>query len=240
MHHAATLACLGQFALTQHRYSQHRLYHAATPQQNHRDMQGHHRCHGQQERDQDRNIKLTKVPFCREREEQRQAKHASADNSKPKKEPASEAAAQQPAQAAVAVLATDVEDSQLPGAAMQPPAADPVGKGLLTSQQLSGSAAVPCCEQGDMSCMMTGQHYQLPCASAAFPACEWHSVVEVHAQYAVTTDFLANCLVVHGQHNLEYPEATTASNNTSEPFPQSCIYNPLILTSADIHLFKKQ
>ncbi|KAL0039732.1 hypothetical protein WJX77_006357 [Trebouxia sp. C0004] len=71
----------------------------------------------------------------REREEQRQAKHASADHSKPKKESAFEAAAQQ---AAVAVLATDVEDSQLPGAAMQPPAADPVGKGLLTPQQISG------------------------------------------------------------------------------------------------------
>jgi len=74
----------------------------------------------------------TRCLFCREREEQ---------------ESAAEAAAQQPAQAAVAVLATDVEDSQLPGAAMQPPAADPVGKGLLTPQQISGSAAIPCCEQ---------------------------------------------------------------------------------------------
>lgn len=74
----------------------------------------------------------------REREELRQAKHAQADHSKSKKEAASEAAAHQPAQAAVAVLATDVEDSQLPGAALQPPAADPVGKGLLTPQQISG------------------------------------------------------------------------------------------------------
>ncbi len=89
----------------------------------------------------------TRCLFCREREEQRQTKHASADHNKPKKESAAEAAAQQPAQAAVAVLATDVEDSQLPGAAMQPPAADPVGKGLLTPQQISGSAAIPCCEQ---------------------------------------------------------------------------------------------
>lgn len=109
------------------------------------------------------NIKLNKVPFCREREEQRQAKHASADHSKPKKESASEAAAQQPAQAAVAVLATDVEDSQLPGAAMQPPAADPVGKGLLTPQQISGSAAVPCCEhflgRWVIACMMIAQHH---------------------------------------------------------------------------------
>ena len=90
--------------------------------------------------------------LCREREEQRQAKHASADHSKPKKESASEASAQQPAQAAVAVLATDVEDSQLPGAAMQPPAADPVGKGLLTPRQISGSAAIPCCERSFESC----------------------------------------------------------------------------------------
>ncbi|KAL0021618.1 hypothetical protein WJX79_009112 [Trebouxia sp. C0005] len=81
----------------------------------------------------------------REREEQRQAKHASADHNKPKKESAAEAAAQQPAQAAVAVLATDVEDSQLPGAAMQPPAADPVGKGLLTPQQISGLIEVREC-----------------------------------------------------------------------------------------------
>jgi hypothetical protein len=107
------------------------------------------------------NIKLNKVPFCREREEQRQAKHASADHSKPKKESASEAAAQQPAQAAVAVLG--VEDSQLPGAAMQPPAADPVGKGLLTPQQISGSAAVPCCEhflgRWVIACMMIAQHH---------------------------------------------------------------------------------
>ena len=98
------------------------------------------------------NIKLNNVPVCREREEQRQAKHASADNSKPKKEAASEAASRQPPQAAVAVLATHVEDSQLPGAAMQPPAADPVGKGLLTPQQISGRAAVTCCEQLSGQC----------------------------------------------------------------------------------------
>ena len=75
----------------------------------------------------------------REREQQRQSKHASAEQGKPKKEPAADSAAAQPAQAAVLATSTDVEDSWLPGAHLQPPSADPVGSGLLTSQQISGT-----------------------------------------------------------------------------------------------------
>ena len=78
--------------------------------------------------------------LCREREQQRQAKHASAEQDRTKKESAADSATAQPAQTAVAVLASsDVEDSQLPGAHRQPPLADPVGRGLLTPHQLSGT-----------------------------------------------------------------------------------------------------
>ena len=38
----------------------------------------------------------------------------------------------------MAVLAADMEDSRLPGAGLPPPPADPVGRGLLTAQQISG------------------------------------------------------------------------------------------------------
>ena len=76
----------------------------------------------------------------RERAEQRQAKQAAADQGKPRREATAEPAApSQLAQTSTAALATDVEDSKLPGFANQPPAADPVGRGLLTSQQISGA-----------------------------------------------------------------------------------------------------
>lgn len=91
-------------------------------------------------------IDIYKIIFCpfhlsREREEQRQAKHAAADQSKPKRETTADSALpNQHAHTSPAVLATDVEDSKLPGFAQQPPPADPIGTGLLSPQQLSGTA----------------------------------------------------------------------------------------------------
>ena len=78
--------------------------------------------------------------FAREREEQRQAKQAAADQSKPKREATADPAVpSQHAHTSLAVLATNVEDSKLPGFAKQPPPADPIGTGLLSPQQLSGT-----------------------------------------------------------------------------------------------------
>ena len=54
----------------------------------------------------------------------------------------------------MAVLATGVEDSKLPGASLQPPAADPVGQGLLTSQQMSGVLLLLL--SGHQACIATG------------------------------------------------------------------------------------
>ena len=78
--------------------------------------------------------------LTRERQEQRQAKQAAADQSKSKREATADSALpNQHAHSNVAVLATDVEDSKLPGFAMQLPPADPIGTGLLPPQQLSGT-----------------------------------------------------------------------------------------------------
>ena len=79
--------------------------------------------------------------LSRERDEQRQVKQAAADQSKPKREATADPALpNQHAHTSPAVLATDVEDSKLPGFAKQPPPADPIGRGLLSPQQLSGAA----------------------------------------------------------------------------------------------------
>lgn len=77
---------------------------------------------------------------------ERQAKLAAADpSSKATKgeataEPAMPSSQHAHTHSSAAVLSTDVEDSQLPGFAQQPPPADPIGTGLLTSQQLSGTS----------------------------------------------------------------------------------------------------
>ena len=79
--------------------------------------------------------------LTREREEQRQAKQAAADQSKPKREATADPdLPNQHAHTTPTVLATDVEDSKLPGFAKQPPPAEPIGTGLLSSRQLSGTA----------------------------------------------------------------------------------------------------
>ena len=73
---------------------------------------------------------------CREREQQKQAKQGSADASKQQQE-----AAAQPAQTPADPSSGSalVEDQLLPKSGMLPPAADPVGKGLLSAQELSGT-----------------------------------------------------------------------------------------------------
>lgn len=80
--------------------------------------------------------------LCRERAQQKQAKQSAGEPSKHRPE----AAAAQPAEIPIDTSSGSalVEDHLLPKSGTQPPTADPVGKGLLSAQELSGdSTAAP-------------------------------------------------------------------------------------------------
>ena len=78
----------------------------------------------------------------RERKQQKQAKQGSADPLKQQQEAAAQAAQTPTDLSSGSAL---VEDRLLPKSGMQPPAADPVGKGLLSAQELSGMLALVSC-----------------------------------------------------------------------------------------------
>ena len=70
----------------------------------------------------------------------------------------------------VDITATDVEDSLLRGAAEQPPAGDPIGKGLLTAQQMSGGLSTLPVPKKNFCCPLCGATEE---PSTADPVRNW-------------------------------------------------------------------